>query len=166
MQLFRFLVLASSAVALSACGGNTAKPAPDAAGAAISGLGQACRKPMDCPPNANSCITYDDSGNGICSPVCVSGGTMMTNAAGVVVSVTPDPGMPPQSTICSSAYGQPERMGIPSCETFVQYTPMDRPVLASKTYTDVKLVCAIVCIQGETCPAPLHCDTTLEWCVP
>jgi hypothetical protein len=168
MQLFRFVLLAGSMTAITACGGSTEKPAPDAGPIAstISGLGQSCRSPADCPPNASSCITYDDTGNGICSPVCLTGGTMMTNAAGAVATVTPDPGMAPQSTVCTSSYSQPNGKGIPSCETFVQYTPMERPVLANKTYTDVKMVCAIVCVQGETCPAPLHCDATLEWCVP
>jgi len=170
MQSFRLLLLASSISAITACGGGGgAKPGPDAgpdAGPTIAGLGQACTTPATCPANAPNCITYDDSGKGICSPLCLSGGTMVTNSAGGVASVTPDPGAPPQSTICGSSYGQPAGMGIPSCETFVQYTPMDKPVAPSKTYTDVKLVCAIVCIQGQTCPAPLHCDTGREWCMP
>jgi hypothetical protein len=163
MQLLRFVLLAGSMTAITACGGSTEKLAPDAS-VGLPGLGQLCNSPDTCPANASSCVKYSDTGPGICTPVCLDGGTMTTNSAGAVASVTPDPGDAPQSTICSSSY--PASGGRPSCETFVQYTPMDLPVLASKTYTNVRLVCAIVCLAGDTCPAPLHCDAEREWCVP
>jgi hypothetical protein len=94
----------------------------------------------------------------------VDDGTMMTNAAGGIMSIAPDPRNPPQSTTCSGAFSG--SVGTASCDAIFEYSPMDQPVVADKTYAHVGIACTIACGDNNTCPGTLRCDTALGWCVP
>jgi hypothetical protein len=119
----------------------------------------------DCPTNAPVCLS--SAGNtttGMCSPLCVMNGTMMTNAQAQPSSITPQP----NNAACTGAYTG--TVGNPLCAIIIggsgplAYMPPDAQLQANKTYTNVNLACAIQCGANNTCPTGLTPMGTLPQC--
>jgi len=153
---------------LAACGGGNGTPTPDAAvtpdaPASLTGLGQACslaQQGNDCPAPLG-CLGFEGNPTtGICTPPCVEGGTMTTDAQGNL-AITPDPLASGPTTTCTAAFS--ETVGVPACISVVLWSPME-DLVVGKTYTDVTVVCAIVCSANNTCPGSLHCNAVNHQC--
>jgi hypothetical protein len=164
MHSLRFLVLASCLGVLFACGGGSGAAAPDAR---VSALGQLCAvgAANTCPAEAPSCLVFSENATmGICSTSCLSGGTLVTDANGGIMSIIPDPTIAPHSTTCTSVFI--DAVGTAGCDAIIDYAPLDNPALPNKTYTAVAMACAIECGVNNTCPGTLRCDPSRLWCVP
>jgi hypothetical protein len=120
----------------------------------VTGLGQRCSSDADCPANAPLCRSFKLSSNTsplYCSPACLEGATMTTDAQGNVT--TPSPA--PDNAKCTAAYTGGV-LGGPTCANWLSWTPMDSPFKNSTTYTNITMGCVILCVNGG-CPAGLTC---------
>ena len=139
--------------ALVACGGDGEEEEP-----ALLGLGQACVLAMqgnDCPSQAMGCLGYPGNTTmGFCSPLCVTGGTMVSSAQGDL-AITPDPEAAGPTATCTSAFVG--RVGQVACTGVVLWSPQDAVLVPGKTYTDVGVACEIFCSADKKCPGALRC---------
>jgi len=122
---------------------------------AISGLGQKCASSTECPANAPSCISYKLSTGPspkYCTPLCLQGATMMTDAQGNLSTPTP----PPDTAKCIAAYSGGAGASV-ACVVPIAWTPMDNPFKASTTYTNLSMGCVILCGTGNACPSGTSC---------
>src|SRR5688572_9796322 len=105
--------------------------APMADASALTGLGQKCSTPAECPTNAPVCISVKLStgqSNTYCTPRCVEGGTMMTNASGTPTNITPAPDV----NKCVAAWSGPPGTSF-LCATLTAWTPMDATLMANRS---------------------------------
>jgi len=121
----------------------------------LMGLGQKCATDADCPTNAPLCRSYKlSTGNSplFCSPLCLEGATMTTDAQGNVTATSPAPDV----SKCTAAYGG-GILGLPTCGNWLSWTPMET-FQPSTTYTNIMWGCYIRCTNADTtCPAGLTC---------
>lgn len=175
MRITRALPLMFAALAFAACGSSSTKKnpdahvnlpdgsttpdggTPDAASAAVTGLGQACNPSgaNTCPASAATCDALTQGAtNGWCTPSC-----------GQTAWVAP-PGQPASpgaagNTMCKNAYtGMVPGQGTPGCVIYSQ----DQTDMTKADWT-----CAILCGQYMTtnfggCPGGLTCNTTDNLC--
>lgn len=159
----------ASVMMFSACGGSDGDDPPDTG--ELVGLGQLCVVAMngaDCPENASGCLAVTEQ-MGICSPLCVTGGTFMTNATGGVIggSVMPNPADAEQVAICMSAFTG--SIGTPRCTAIIRQGleppfPDTGRLDPDTTYTMASIACTIGCANDGACPGELRCNTALQQC--
>jgi hypothetical protein len=135
----------------------------------LTGLGQLCDPAMmgmDCPAEAPGCLQYTDTATkGTCSTLCVDGGTMTTNVQAQIATLSPDPGVSPQSTTCTGAFKG--KVGAGSCAALLfTYLPAEYPPLANMSYTGVQIACVVQCGADNKCPGTLKCNTMVSRCEP
>ena len=122
----------------------------------VMGLGQKCTSPADCPASAPECVTMKlSSGNSpmYCTPKCLEGATMTTDANGNVTATSPAP----DNAKCTAAYTG-GILGAPTCANWLSWTPMDAVFGNNKMYSNITWGCVIRCTNSDTtCPANMMC---------
>jgi hypothetical protein len=125
----------------------------------LTGLGQRCVLPMDCPTSAPDCISVQLSSgasNKYCTPRCVEGGTFMVNNMGTIGNVTPAP----DHSKCTAAYSGGGIGVTLACALLTSWTPMDSPLKNGETYTNVTMGCLIRCGTNNECPVGTSCTSS------
>jgi hypothetical protein len=179
-RLVSSALLVAASVTIFACGGDDdgGNATPDAKvfmdapkvfmdappGQGLTGLGQKCTMPSDCPANAPDCIALGLSSGAspsFCTPHCLDDGTATTNA----MSQFPNNGFTPapDPTKCTAAYSG-GAVGMPACGVILAYNPMDNPLKPTTSYNMIDLGCVVLCSTGMACPAGTTATTAGSNC--
>jgi hypothetical protein len=163
------MILAVTVLAMG-CGGDDPGTPPDAAIDAppdapppLVGLGQKCNAQgdgSDCAAGSGCLSFQTPSGptGGMCTPICVTNGSFMTDGNKTIVSASPpDPSV--NNSVCTSAYTG--TVGTPACDVAGMVNRMPTgPLQADTTYTFL-IACMIRCSADNMCPSGFMCDTSV-----
>lgn len=163
------MILAVTVLAMGCGGDDDSGTPPDASVDAppdapppLMGLGQSCNAMgdgTDCP-QGSGCLSFQGSTGGMCSPICVTNGSFMTDSNKMII---PSSLMPADASAndgtCSAAYTG--TVGTPACHLAGMVNRMPTGALAADTSYTYLIACMIKCGASNECPSGFTCDSSV-----